>query len=441
MDAGVPLKFSPKSNSLLRQRDFQILWIGQLGSSLGSNITGIAMPLLVLAVTGSPVKAGITGFAFAIPLVLFSIPAGVWIDRMDRKRVMWLTECTRFIAFSSLVFALLFWHLIFAHILLVTFIDGAGAIVFWVAERSSMRQIVPEELLPNALTQTQAREFAALLAGQPLGGLLFSIGRAVPFAFDAVSYLLSMIAISFIRTPLQEERAPVAARQHIWREAGKGIAFLWNQPFLRMTSLLVAGVQLVESALYLAVIVIAKGHGASSATIGLMFGFVGIGGLLGAAIAPTLAKRMNMKKIVMWTVSIPAFMLPLLIVLKVPLLMGVVYGFMFILFPTWVAVVSAYRLMVTPDELQGRVQSASGLLNVSAVPFSMLGVGVLLHSIGGTKTVAILAILMAIIAVIAIVSPSVRNAPTAEEAAAAVVRRPPMSEFGGGELESEVSSS
>ena len=163
---------------------------------------------------------------------------------------------------------------------LVAFVEGAGYTFFAVAERASLRHLVPRELLPAATAQNQVRESVALLAGQPLGGLLFSIGRVVPFAFDAISYLGSLIALVLIRRPLQDVRE--AAERHLRREVVEGVGFLMRQPFMRTTSLLVAGSGLVLNALFLTVIVIARENGASATVVGVMVAFLGVAGLGGA---------------------------------------------------------------------------------------------------------------------------------------------------------------
>lgn len=98
------------------------------------------------------------------------------------------------------------------------------------------------------------REYFALLAGTPLGGLLYSLGRLVPFAFDAVSYFVSVVSLLFVRAQLQGGR--VRARRRLLAEVREGLAWFWRQPFVRTTSLLVMGSDLTLNALFLVVIVL-----------------------------------------------------------------------------------------------------------------------------------------------------------------------------------------
>src|SRR5439155_671489 len=90
-----------------------------------------------------------------------------------------------------------------AQIVAVALVDGIGAAFFSVGERSALRRVVADEQLEAAMVRNQAREFGALLGGQPLGGVLFGLGRLVPFLFDAVSYLVSVVSLLLIRTPFQ----------------------------------------------------------------------------------------------------------------------------------------------------------------------------------------------------------------------------------------------
>jgi MFS family permease len=153
---------------LRRNPDFNLLWGGQVVSDLGARISGLAFPLLVLATTGSPAKAGIVAFAGSLPLLLLTVPAGALVDRWDRKRVMIIADSARCIALTSIVVALALDALTFAQIVLVALTEGVGFVFFNIAERSALSRVVPSHQLPGALARYQAREYGALLAGAHL---------------------------------------------------------------------------------------------------------------------------------------------------------------------------------------------------------------------------------------------------------------------------------
>jgi MFS family permease len=393
---------------LRRNRDFNLLWGGQVLSDLGTRISGIAFPLLVLATTGSPAKAGIVEFAAAIPLLVLTLPAGALVDRWDRKRLLIVCDAIRSLAYGTLVAALALGHVWFGLIVAVALVDGCGYVFFSVAERSALRHVVPDEQLSTALARNQARTFGALLAGQPLGGLLFALGRLVPFLFDAVSYLVSVASLLLVRARLQGER--LAERRRLRQEVREGLAWFWRQPFIRTTSLLVTGSDLTANALFLVVIVLARERGASPALIGAMFGFLGVGGVLGSLVAPRLSRLLSTRAVVVASVWLATALVPLLF-LPGTITPGIVYGAMFLLHPTWNAVVGAYRIRLTPDELLGRVQSVATLLSLGSVPFAFLAVGFALEAFGTTPTVLALVGLMLVVAVAAAVSPAIRSAP------------------------------
>jgi hypothetical protein len=325
---------------------------------------------------------------------------------------MLAADGARALALSSIVAALALHRLTFVQLVLVALVDGTGFVFFNVGERSALRSIVPDHQLTAALTRNQSREYAALLAGQPLGGVLFAVGRLVPFLVDAISYTVSIATLSFIRVPFQQA-ATTPERRHLLREIRAGLSWYWRQPFIRATSLLVTGSDFTLNALYLVVIVLAKQRGASPALVGSLFAFLGLGGLLGAAAAPWLTRRLSMRAIVVATQTSIAILVPLLILVPGRVAPGVLYGAMLFFHPAWNATVGAYRLRVAPLELQGRVASVATLLALGAVPLASLASGLLLQTTGTTPTLLAFTGVMFVVAFAALVTPAVRAAPEA----------------------------
>jgi len=228
-------------------------------STIGTRVTSVAYPLLVLALTHSPAKAGIVGFAQSLPYLLCFLPAGALVDRWNRKRIMLVADAGRAIALGSLGVVLAVGSLPFAQIVAVAFIEGACFVFFSLAENAALPQIVPKEQLPTAVAQNQARVQGADLVGQPLGGALFGVSRLLPFVVDAVSYAVSFISLLFVRPAFQEERDSTPTR--LWADIAEGVAWLWRMPFLRTTIFLVAGSNFAFNAIYLAMIVRGKRAG------------------------------------------------------------------------------------------------------------------------------------------------------------------------------------
>lgn len=407
----------PKPPPLRRNRDFQLLWAGEAVSVLGSRVTAIAYPLLVLALTGSPAKAGIVGFAGTIPYVLTPLAAGVLVDRFSLRRLLVAADVGRGAALASVVAVLAVGEPPLAQLVVVAFVEGALFILSSTAQTAVVPRVVPPEQLPTALSQNEARERGAYLAGQPLGGVLFDVGRAVPFLFDALTYVVSLVTVLLIRTDLDGER--VQAGASVRAEVLEGLAWLWRQRFLRAAALLVSASNALFTALVLVLIVRAGDAGASASAIGLMVGLGGLGGLLGSFVAPPFQRRFAGRTIVVGANWVWALLLPLMLLTGNPFVLGAVFGAMAFVGPLWNVVLGAYTYALVPAGLLGRVTSAETLLAYGAMPLGSLGAGFLLESLGDAGALAVLAAAMLAVALAASAAPAIRRAPrTVEEARA-----------------------
>jgi MFS family permease len=410
------LKPRPADLPLRRNRDFVLLQAGQLLSTLGNQSSNVAYPLLTLAVTHSPAKAGLVGLAGILPYPLFVLPAGLIADRLDRKRVMIVSDIVRALALGGLVAALLSGEAQFALIVAVAFIDGTMFAFFNIAEVGALRAVVPKEELPRAAAAEQARYSIVVLAGPPLGGFLFGLGRSLPFLADAISYVFSLVSVLAMRTPFQEERALPEGR--LRTQMTEGFRWLWRQPFLRTSALLFAFTNFGGNALYLFLIVAAQRQGLSAGAIGLLIGVYGALSLVGSLISPRVQKLMSMRTILVWSlwfaIGIGAYVIePNVYVLMagaVPLAL---------LNPSLNAVVIGYRVAIIPDRLQGRVNSVARLIAQVGAPLGPLVAGLLLGVFSARETCLFLTVWFALIALWATLSPSIRKAPKLTELAEA----------------------
>ncbi len=407
----------PKPPPLRRNRDFQLLWAGEAVSVLGSRVSAIAYPLLVLALTGSPAKAGIVGFAGTIPYVLTPLVAGVLVDRFSLRRLLVAADLGRGAALATVVAALAVGEPPLAQLVVVAFVEGALFILSGTAQTAVVPRVVPTEQLPTALSQNEARERGAYLAGQPLGGVLFDVGRVVPFLFDALTYVVSLVTVLLIRTDLDGERERAGAS--VRAEVLEGIAWLWRQRFLRAAALLVSASNALFTALVLVLIVRAGDAGASASAIGIMVGLGGLGGLLGSFVAPPFQRRFAGRTIVVGANWVWALLLPLMLLTGNPYLLGAVFGAMAFVGPLWNVVLGAYTYALVPAGLLGRVTSAETLLAYGAMPLGSLGAGFLLESLGDAGALAVLAVAMLAVALAASAAPAIRRAPKTVEQARA----------------------
>jgi len=422
----VASEFSPeKPRPLRRNRDFILLWSGQVVSTIGTRVSSLAYPLLVLALTHSPAKAGLVGFAQTLPFLLFYLPAGALVDRWNRKRVMLLADAGRALSLGSIALGLALDRLTLAQIAVVAFLEGSLFVFFQLSESAALPHVVPKEQLPTALAQNQAREQGADLAGQPLGGLLFGIGHLVPFVADAASYAVSFVTLLFVRPTFQDERP--RTQTHLLAEVAEGIVWLWQRPLLRAIVALIGASNFAFTALTLVMIVRARQLGASPALIGAMFAFLGAGAIVGAAIAPWVQRRVPARVVVIGSLWLWAAGMAVLVLPSNAAALGALAAVMWITAPPFNVVVSAYRYALVPDRLQARTQSAARLVAWGTIPLGSLAAGFLLQALGAIASFLVLAGVSLGVAVAATATRVVRHAPQveallADEQAAATLR-------------------
>ena len=402
---------------LRKNRDFILLWSGQVVSTLGSEVSQLAYPLLVLALTHSPRDAGIVGFARALPFLLFYLPAGAFVDRWDRKRVMLAADAGRALALGSVGLWLALGRPPLAWLAITSFVEGSLFVFFQLSEGAALPQIVPREQLPQAIAQNQARQQGAGLVGSPLGGALYGLSRLLPFAADAVTYAVSFVSLLFVRPAFQGVRQP--AHGSLRDEIGDGLGWLRRQPFMRAITACVAGTNFVHQALSLVLIVRLKDLGASSALIGAVFAIVAVGSIAGALAGPWVQRHEPPALVVLGSLWIWPLQTAALFVLRDPVTIGVVTAAAYTAGPVFNVVVGSYRYALVPERLYGRVASATLLFAWGSIPLGSLFAGYGLAAWGARSMLLVLAAILLVIALAATVSRDIRTARRPQQLAAA----------------------
>lgn len=398
----------PQLAPLWRNRDFMLLWSGQTISTLGTRISGIAFPLLILSLTNSYEAAGIASALFAVPYLLFSLPVGALVDRWDRKLVMILCDTGRALNMASLPLSLPFGGPWLPQLYLVSFIEGTLFVFFNLAEVAALPQVVAKAQLPAATSQNQAAEATASLIGPGVGTFLYgSISRIFPFVFDAVSYALSVVSLLLVKGNFQQAR--VAKERHLGREIKEGVVWLWHQPVVRFTSLLTGAVNFVFAGSYLIVIARAKELGAQDEVIGVIFSIGAAGAVVGSAIGGRVGKRFPFGPTVISIIWIQLLLLPLYAVAPSILALGLISAISFLTIPIYNVVVLSYRLSIIPDELQGRVNSAARLIAFGFQPFGATLAGFLLEKYSSALAIAVFTIWLLVFSVLATLNSHVRG--------------------------------
>lgn len=274
---------------LWRNRDYILLWSGQAISIVGTHVSQIAFPLLVLARTNSPAQAGFVAAARSLPYLLFTLLAGALVDRWNRKTTMIICSAISTLALGSIVVVASVGTLTIAQLVIVSFVEGTCAVFFRLAETSALPHVVSKEQLPTAIAQQQAQYAVGAIVGPPLGGALYSVAQLLPFTVDACSYAASCLSLTAIRARFQSERT--VALRSLRAEIGEGLAWLWQHALIRYMAFLTGGINFITAGAALLVIVLASKQGASPTLTGAIFAAAGAGGILGAVVAPILQRR------------------------------------------------------------------------------------------------------------------------------------------------------
>ncbi|WP_193609412.1 MFS transporter [Nocardioides lijunqiniae] len=396
--------------ALAHNRDFTALWIGQTVSELGSQVSMFVFPLVAYATTGSALHAAAAEALFLGGMAAALLPAGVLADRVDRRRVMRTASAAGVLLYASLALAGAAGTMTLPHLLAVALLTGVAAGVFSPAEMAAVRAVVRPEDLPTALSQNQARQHVAHLVGAPLGGVLFSTTRWLPFAADAVSFALSWVLLGRIRSDLRPP-AYDGPQRRVLRDLGAGVGFIARHPFFRVLTAWAALSNLVVNALFfLAVLrLIEAGH--PPLAIALVSTAGGVCGILGAIAAPWLIERLptgRLTVVVAWSfvpLSVP------MVFLNHPAVVAVAVSVGIFLNPAGNAGIQSYRISITPPELLGRTQSAAQFLSMSVMPLAPVVAGLTLSAWGGPAATATITALCALVALVPTSSRAVRSVP------------------------------
>jgi MFS family permease len=303
--------------SLRRNPSFRLFLASSSVSMLGTRMTTIAFPMLVLYLTGSPVAAGWTAFAATAPSIFVYMPAGALVDRWHPRLVMVASELGRGIVISTVAIILLVGRPNIFLLIGLAIIEEILEIFSTLAERRYVSSLVAYDQAPSALVKLEARTHFVVLTGRPLGGFLFTLMPTLPFAVDALSFaffacILIKIrnhqigrfpdpanAMAWIRLLREDIRKKLADRVTIrcsaqeparpfLNDIGEGLRWICRNRFARITVGLSAGTTLISQALIMVFLADAHSRHLSSITTGIGLAACGAGGAIGSMAASWL---------------------------------------------------------------------------------------------------------------------------------------------------------
>lgn len=377
---------------LLQEREFRFFWLGQTVSVFGDQITLLAIPVLaVLVLEADPAQMGLLTAAGLLPHLLFSLPAGVWLDRVRRRRrLMIATDVARAAAIALVPIAFLTGTLGIELLFLITFAVGTLSVVFDISWSTIFVSVVKREQFVAANSLLNGSRSLAYVGGPALAGVLIQVLRApLTLLLDAVSFLGSALFLSRIRAPEPPiEREPGSIRAQL----AAGLAFIGRDPIIRPTLLSVATMNFFNycfAALF--VLYVTSYLGVEPAVLGIALGAGAVGGVIGAVLAGRVGRRLGLGRA--YLLGLVLFPAPLILV---PLAGGpppLVLAFLFLAefgsgLGLMILDINAASMIQarTPDRLRGRAGGAFRFINMGIRPIGATIGGLLGAAVGVRET-------------------------------------------------------
>jgi MFS family permease len=367
--------------------DFWKYWTGQTISNLGSSFTLFALPLLVFKLTGSALNLGITTAATFVPYLLFGLLIGAMTDRMNRKRLMIVTDLLRAVVIASIPLMYVLNLLTVEWIYGVAFVSSILTIFFTSAEFAVIPSLVRPDELITANGRIQASFSGASVLGPVLAGLLVAV---VPLSdvllADAASFVISSLSLALIRGSFNREDEPTE-RKHILRDVAEGLGYVLRHPVLRNISAMMAMVNFVTNAATSQLVYFAKRQLlATDSQVAFLFTAASLGTVVFALLAGPLRRRWSFGVVALGALAFAGAMM-------------VGFSFQHMYWPalalwgigsTGVLLdinTFSLRQAIVPNHLLGRVISIASVLAWSAIPLGAISGGLVVQETGNVSLV------------------------------------------------------
>lgn len=394
-------------NSLRRNRDFSWLVWGRTCQMTGGAMTSLALMLYAVDLTGSSRWGAAVMAASSVGTLTMSLPAGVLVDRWDRRKVMVWTSLALATVLAGVPGAAVLGVLRPVHLVVVAVVVAVLSAFFGPAEQASLPRIVTPEDLGPAASVNQARGAVASLVGPSVAGALYGLGRSVPLLGDALLNVVSAALVSRVRTPLPPP-AETTSKHHLLADLRSGLRFIASTPALLAIVAMNAIASFGFGGLLALITLTFKAHHLPDTLIGAMQTACGLSGLAGALAGPSLLRHFRVSTLFIGGVLINCGCAALMAAWPAPYPIIGLLCLACASLPPGMAGVQAYQLTITPDHLQGRVAGANGFITLTLAPVATMLAGSLADR---PWTWAISPFLAAItaIGVIAIAHPAIRT--------------------------------
>ena len=374
--------------------DFIKLWVGQTVSKFGTHITSAAMAATaVLVLQATPAQMGLLGAFAGLPVLLFSLLAGVWVDRLRRKPILIIADLGRAFILLSIPLAALLGTLSMAQLYVVAGLVGVLTVLYNVADQSFLPAVVARDKLVEANARIGASDALAEIAGPSLGGILVQ-WLSAPYAIfvDAGSYLFSATSLGLIRAP--EPLPAPRERPHLWREMAEGLRIVVHQPVLRALMGTTATYRFFGSfigTIYWLFLV--RDLGLPPAIVGVSIGIGGVGAFIGTLVAERITRRFGVGRTLIGSLIIVPLGSGLLLLPITEWSVSMVSGLFFVMqlmgdifWSVFFINVISLRQAIIPAHMLGRASASLDFVGEGTTPLGALVGGVVATVIGARWT-------------------------------------------------------
>ena len=351
--------------------EFWKFWVGQTISNLGTSFTQFALPLLVFKLTGSALNLAITTAATFLPYLLFGLLIGAWVDRVDRKRLMIVTDLARAAVIASVPLLASMDRLAVEWIYAVTFLGTTLSICFNSAEFAAIPSLVPSdsgESIVTANGRIQASYSAAAVIGPLLAGALVAfVSIPLLLAVDAASFLVSAASLGSIGISFNV--AEPVDKKSIRQDVVDGLRYVLSHPVLRNISAMMALVNLVGATAGAQLVLFAKERlQASDSQIGVLFAADSLGVVVLSLAAGPLRRRWRFSTVALGALMLSGLLTVVFAAVPVYWLAVPLWGLISGLGILFNINTGSLRQAIVPNHLLGRVISVAMVLAWSAIP-------------------------------------------------------------------------
>ena len=369
---------------LWRDGEFLKLWAGQGISEIGSQVSVLALPTVAILLLGAtPFQVGLLAAFEFLAFPVLGLVAGVYVDRLRRRPIMIVCDLGRLIALASVPIAFIFNVLAMPQLYVVALVTGVGTVFFDVAYQSYLPALIPRPDLVEGNTKLQVTSSVAQMAGPAVAGILIQlIGPARAVAADAVSFLVSVGSLLWIRRPEPPPRPAAGSGRGGFRsEMWEGIRFVFGNSTIWKIAGSTSTSNLGGNIFFAVYLIFAyRVLHLSPGTIGFIFAVGAAGGLLGALTASWIARHIGLGPTLFVSIvsgGLASILVPIAqFGWAVPLLLASTLIASFTN-PVYNINQVSLRQAITPDRVQGRMNATVRTVIWGTMPIGALIGGVI----------------------------------------------------------------